>query len=81
MKNRKGRRAPSCEHVEPPREAASDRDIGLLGCGRCRNSLNAIVEESRGFTRVVALVCLGCEVTLPVGDGFVVWPAASRVAP
>jgi hypothetical protein len=33
-----------------------------------------MVEQRQGYTKVVGLRCLNCETTIPVGDGFVVWP-------
>jgi hypothetical protein len=81
MKNRKGRRMPSCEHVEPLPEPSGERVVGLVACELCKDFVNAVVEQTRGFSRVIALHCWNCQSTVPVGDGFVVWPAAARGAP
>ena len=35
------------------------------------------VEQRNGFTKIVGVHCLNCETTIPVGEGFVIWPVSS----
>ena len=74
MFNRKKRRDRSCEHVNAPAESKHETQVGFMSCGMCRDPVNAVVEHRNGFVQVVGLHCLGCDITLPVGQGFVIWP-------
>ena len=33
--------------------------------------------QRNGFTKIVGVHCLNCETTIPVGEGFVIWPVSS----
>lgn len=77
MWNRKERRVRSCEYAEPASQSARETQVGLIGCGLCRDFCGAVVEQRNGFTRVVGLHCLNCQTTIPVGaEGFVIWPVS-----
>lgn len=76
MWNRKERRDRSCEPVEPSPESARETQVGLIGCDLCRDFCGVVVEQRNGFTKIVGVHCLNCETTIPVGEGFIIWPVS-----